>query len=59
VDFIAEVVVHAEEVEHVAGLAAGATAETKRADGQAAEEPDGDVEIVDVLFNDVITGGGA
>ena len=56
VDVVAEVVIDAEEVEHVAGFAAGAATEADRGDRQAAEEPDGDVEVVDVLLDDVVAG---
>ena len=53
---IAEVIIHAEEVEHVAGVATGPAAEAEGADRRAAQEPDGDVDVMDMLFDDVVTG---
>ena len=55
-DAVAEIVVDAEEVEHVASLASGASAETEGAHGRAAEEPDGDVDVMDVLLDDMVAG---
>lgn len=56
VDVVAEVEIDAEEIELVAGFASSPTAKAECGKRGAAKEPDGDVEIVDVLFDDVITG---
>jgi hypothetical protein len=56
VHVVAEVVIDAEEIEHVAGFAARAATEADGGDRQAAEEPDGDIEVVDVLLDDVVAG---
>jgi hypothetical protein len=45
VDVVAEVVVDAEEVEHVAGLAPGAAAHPDRRDRRPAQEPQRDVRL--------------
>ena len=55
-DGITEVEVDAEEVEHITGVAPGATAEAEGADGRTAQEPDGDVDVMDVLLDDVVAG---
>ena len=55
-DGITEVVIDAEEVEHVARVAPGAATEAEGADGRTAQEPDGDVDVMDVLLDDVVAG---
>jgi len=54
VDGITEVKIDAKEVEHVAGVATGAATEPEGADRRTAQEPDGNVDVVDVLLDDVV-----
>ena len=56
VDAIAIIDVAAEEVVLVAGHAAGAASETKERLRGAADKPVGDIEIVHVLFHNVVAG---
>ena len=50
------VVVHAEEVIHVTGIAPGTTTKSHRADGRAATKPVRDIDVVDMLLDKMVTG---
>ena len=52
---VTEIEIDAEEVEHVAGVATGAATEAEGAHGRTAQEPDGDVDVMDMLLDDVVT----
>ncbi len=51
---VAVVVVHAEEVVHVAGIPPGSPPEAHRAYRRMAAEPVGDVDVVDMLLDNVV-----
>ena len=54
-DRITEIVIDAKEVEHVASFATSPTAEAEGAYWRTAEEPDGDVNVMDMLLDDMVT----
>jgi len=51
---VAVVVVHAEEVIHIAGAASCTTTEADRADRRSAAEPVRDVDVMDMLFDEMV-----
>ena len=56
VQAVAVVVVDAEEIVHIAGGPSASASEADDTDGRAAAEPVGHVDIVDVLFDEVVAG---
>ena len=54
-DRITEIVIDAKEVEHVTSFATSPTAEAEGAYWRTAEEPDGDVNVMDMLLDDMVT----